>query len=94
MTASHDSERLELRDGVAECRLHPEMQRHVSARAAGAPASQPDIGGVAVDTDDDDVATIRLEEGPHAADHGFHLFSGHHRESKGNRYARKPATKA
>jgi hypothetical protein len=93
MTASHDSERLEFRDGFAERRLHAEMQRHVGARTARAHASQPDVGGVAVDADDDDVAAIRLKERPHEADHGFHLFSGHPREPKGNRCARKPATK-
>src|SRR6185503_2814894 len=81
MTASHHSERFEFRDGIAQRRLHPEVQRHVGARAAGADASQPDVGGVAMDTDNDDVAAIRLEVGPHSADHGFHLRLGHHADS-------------
>src|SRR6185436_13492176 len=78
MIASHNSKRLELGDRVPQRRGHADLQRHLGTGAPRAGAKQSHVDGVSADADDDDVAAVRLQEGPHALEHAFDLRFGHH----------------
>ena len=64
--------------------------------ALGQPAHMPvsfDVGRIAVDIDQLDVAAVSLQERPDPLEHRFDPFSGDHVSRKGNAYARKTAPK-
>src|SRR4051794_40290766 len=69
IAASHQPERLEFRDLVAQCGLDAEIERHVRAGAAGAHAGQLDAGGVLGHVDELDVAAVGLQEWAPAPQH-------------------------
>src|SRR5476649_2073045 len=77
MAASHNPQGVELGNLFAQRGFDAEVQRHVCARTAGAHAGQPDVGGVAGDADDFDVAAVGLHEGADPAQHCLYAFLGH-----------------
>src|SRR6185295_12609453 len=69
MASSAQPKGFEFRHLLAERRLHAEIQRHVSARAAGAHAREPHVCRVPVDVQQLDVAAVRLHERAHSRQH-------------------------
>src|SRR4051812_7802934 len=80
ITASHQPQRLEFRDLVAQRGLDAKVQGHVRARAAGAHAGQLDAGGVLGHVDQFDVAAIGLQERTHPRQDRFDPLSGDHKD--------------
>src|SRR5262245_53219325 len=74
---SDQAKGLEFGNLFAERRFDAEIQRHVRAGTARAHAGQANLGAVAVDADDLDVAPVGLQKWTHATEHRFDPFFGH-----------------
>src|SRR3972149_2953004 len=76
--SSDDLQLLELPNLLAQGHLDAHVERHVRARASGAHPGQPDLGAVALDLEQLDVATVGLQEGTDPLEHSFPAFSTAH----------------
>src|SRR3989338_10920442 len=76
--SSDDLQLLELPNLLAQGHLDAHVERHVRARASGAHPGQPDLGVVALNLEQLDVATVGLQEGTDPLEDGFHAFSTDH----------------
>src|SRR5712691_3011753 len=94
MAGSDHPQRFEFGDFLPKCGFNAEIQRHVRARASGTQAGELDVGRIAVDINEEDVAAVRVHERTHAVEDRFHAFSGNHADSEGNSCASTPAPKS
>src|ERR1043165_7305988 len=92
IATSDQTQRLELRDFLAQRRFDAEIQRHVRARASGAHAGELDVCRIAVERHQLDVAAVGLHERPHPTEHRFDAFFGNHAGLKGQRLCQQYGT--
>jgi hypothetical protein len=76
-----EMQRLELGDLVPKRTFDTNVQRHQRARATGAHAGEPHVGRIAIDTDELDIPTVRLEKRPNAPENRFDLLLRDHENS-------------
>src|SRR5918993_1846317 len=84
---SDETERLELRNLLANRRLDADVQRHMSAWTTGAHAGEPNIGGIAADPQELDVPAVGLEERPDPVQHVLNPLFRNHRHASARQRA-------
>src|SRR6476659_6464139 len=78
MAHLHETQRLELRDFLADCRLDADVQGHMRAGTAGAHAGQANVRRIPDDGEQFDVAAIRLQEGANPVEYPLDAFPRNH----------------